>query len=635
MRKPNEQERQNGLRLKRLQLLNELSESQKINNAIAEAKANFLANISHEIYTPMNSIIGFLSLQLEGYKLSKNHEHMLNIARKCSNSLMGLITNIIDMSNMEKGRFKIEKKVFNLPSMLQDTVQFLDIKAKRKALFLDLNIEDDCKKMYFGDPRRINQILTNIISNGIKYTEKGGVTVDVSLIETDQDTQTDLVRFSISDTGIGMSKDFCNKIFEPFTQLDNSSERHQGGIGLCASLAKRLVDLMGGRLQVDSVPGKGSRFQVQLELPVSKEQVLGLAPDGNTMEDHARIFHVLVADDEELNTDLVKHRLEADGHSATTVSNGEKALEAFHKDSYDAIFMDVQMPIMDGYEATKKIRNLEQEQGGNPEQQIPIIALTGSVSEKSVDMCIQAGMDSVISKPIDFDLLFLIMENLIPEKGGRAIIKQQSKNGEQSEFNFPDLAGIDKKQGLLIWQDPAVYTNALIKFSHDYNNVTDEISTLIEKDNITDIEYIAHALQGLSGNLSMTEVYSITKKINSAAKRRSMVDVQALVGPLRKAIEEVVSSGQLLENSFPRYQNPRRAKTKDPKALKKYLFLLLDSCRQADPDETEYYFEKIKDYLEPEYLNVLTDHFNQFNFDSAAEELEKIADHFDILLETE
>lgn len=616
----------------RLQLLNDLVESQRFGRAVADFKGNFLSKISHELYTPMNSVLGFINLKLEDYELSDNHKHMLKIARKCGNTLLQQVNTLIDVSNIEKGILQIDNKVFNLPSLLHETLPFLDIKAKHKALFLNTDLEESCRKNYVGDPKRISQILTILIDNAIKYTEIGGVTVEISLEKTDKDTLTDTLIICVSDSGIGIAEEHLQEIFEPFHQLDESTERPYGGIGLSTSLTKQLVELMNGKFWVESSLGKGSEFYVQLDLPVCEEQVFDCKLEEDEEVDIVRNYRVLVVDDMELNLDLLKLRLEELGHYAETVLDGKPAIEAFEKDSYDAIFMDVHMNEMNGLEATKRIRAIEKEQGIHVEQHIPIIGLTGSVDPEDIDNCIRVGMDSVVSKPIDFDLLFSTMEQLVPEKIREKKMKNTSANSKPAMSKLPKLPGIDSKQALITWRDPEIYTKALIKFSVDYQDISDKIAQLHKEKNLDDIRHIAHTLQGLSGNLSMTNVYPVIMQINSAAKGNELAKIKKLLKPLRESIKEISTSVRLLTKNYPQNKGTIKKRGGSKKTLKKNLQSLINSCQLSDPDDAEQYFNQIREHASPKTYHILTDCFDRFDFDGAIVELVEMAADFNIRL---
>jgi signal transduction histidine kinase/CheY-like chemotaxis protein len=391
---------------------------------VASLKSEFLANMSHEIRTPMNGVMGMISLVLDRCSDSEEREQLL-AAYSASQSLVTLLNSILDLSKIEAGKMTIELIGFDLRSLLREALQMFAIAAREKSLDLVLNIVPDCPAWVRGDPGRLRQVLINLIGNALKFTPAGSIHVAVgapsqsmpgqSLLGQDTPGKT-MVRFEIRDTGIGVAPDKLKSIFDAFTQADGSHTRRFGGTGLGLTITQRLVNLMAGRIRVESQVGRGSCFCVELpmercaELPPAAEvrpAITLRAPSS---------LEVLVAEDNLINQKVISALLRRQGWSITLAGNGEEAYRHFLRSRFDLILMDVQMPEMDGLEATALIRGEEtSRRGRGRESRTPIIALTAHTSQSQHLQCLAAGMDLVVTKPVNLQALLRgIQEVMIP-----------------------------------------------------------------------------------------------------------------------------------------------------------------------------------------------------------------------------
>lgn len=363
------------------------------------AKSQFLANMSHEIRTPMNGIVGYIEL-LEGTGLAPQQKTYLKEVRDASEVLLYLLNDILDFSKIEAGRINLEAISFNLRSAVESTVMLYAPKACEKGLEICIMINPDVPGTVEGDPVRLKQVLNNLISNSVKFTETGEVCVCVEKIaENDESCK---LRFEVIDTGIGISDESVKRLFSPFTQLDASTTRKYGGTGLGLVISKKLVELMGGEISVDSKLGEGSKFCFTVMF--SKGGVLKESTErsyetlkGNEAQKNTSWFkpHILLVEDNEVNRNLVVLMLQSKGLACDIAVNGKEAVEACINKAYDIVFMDCQMPEMDGYEATARIRGYEGDR-----RYTTIVAMTANAMEGDREKCLTAGMDDYISKPV-------------------------------------------------------------------------------------------------------------------------------------------------------------------------------------------------------------------------------------------
>ena len=363
-----------------------------------EAKSKFLANMSHEIRTPMNGVLGMVNLLLDG-ELTLSQRGFAQNIKISADALLSIINDILDFSKIEAGKMTFEMINFELHDTLEHMVELMTMQAREKELALRFSIKQGTYTRLFGDPTRLKQVLLNLMSNAIKFTPQGKVSLEISQI-CEREEEVELL-FSVRDTGIGISEEAQRKLFQSFSQADPSTTRRFGGTGLGLAICHKLVELMGGTIEVTSSPGNGSNFSFSLSFakqpadaipqPINKTQSpsFPVLPDG---------FRMLLAEDGKVNQIVAFQILKKLGYTTDIVCNGLEAVEAWVKNKYDIILMDCHMPDMDGYEATKRIRELEAEQNLKPAQ---IIAMTASAMTGDRELCLASGMDDYTTKPVD------------------------------------------------------------------------------------------------------------------------------------------------------------------------------------------------------------------------------------------
>ncbi len=391
-----------------------LEEALGVAKAANEAKSNFLANMSHDIRTPMNAIVGFTTLLK---READNPESVRTYAGKISDSsqhLLGLINDILDMSKIESGRTSLDIEEFSLPLLLDEIYSMLLPQAGARNQNFDFRNSGIRQELLMGDKMCLKQILLNLLSNALKYTPEGGwILLEVHSLEP-MNRNHERFQFVVSDNGFGMKEEFLECIFEPFIREGNPQIREIQGSGLGMALTKNIVDLMGGSITVKSRPGDGSIFTVELEFALAEGESRELQEAQRLEEDLAPVtgLRVLAAEDNEINAEILTELLKLEGICCEIAGNGEEAVACFlasEPGRYDMIFMDIQMPLMDGYEATRQIR-----QSTHPQAEgIPIVAMTANAFEEDVQRALSAGMDAHTAKPIDMERLKATIRSLL------------------------------------------------------------------------------------------------------------------------------------------------------------------------------------------------------------------------------
>ena len=498
----------------------ELYRAKAVAEAANEAKSQFLANISHELRTPMNAILGMVDLALPKQSDSTATD-FLQTARTSADLLLTLLNDLLDSAKIEAGKLELESAPFNLRHVLDQTTQVLGVRASEKGLSFSCRIPPEVPNALVGDQVRLRQIFLNLAGNGIKFTEKGEVTIS-GRVES-QDAAEVCLEFSVRDTGIGIPQSDQEHIFHPFTQADASTTRRFGGTGLGLSICSRLVAMMRGRIWVESEVGKGSTFHFTVRLPLATEVPPEPETPVNISRAAASTLRILLAEDNPANQKLAAYILQDRGHTVEIVGDGQQALSMAQQNHYDVILMDVQMPGMDGLEATKTLR--AQEAG---QRRVPIVAMTAHAMKGDRERCLAAGMDGYLSKPIDGYAMITLVENLASDRAALpAPIPRE--NPPAAEIYDPALALKRCCHNAQMVRDMIAY------FFADVDRLLPQMRSALQQGNLAEVGRLGHRLKGTVvylGAEPATEAALVVERFCTSGGEPA--DAEEAVGALEK-----------------------------------------------------------------------------------------------------
>lgn len=487
------------------------------------AKSEFVANMSHEIRTPLHGILGITKL-LSGTSLDRKQRHFADILNSSGQSLLAIINDILDFSKIEARKLELQHHDFDLPGLIEEISEVESVHAREKDLDLQFSLDPQVPDKLRGDSGRLRQVLTNLVSNAIKFTTSGKVAIEVSLESFAQNRV--VLGFAVQDTGIGIPTEKQKLLFRKFSQVDSSLDRHFGGTGLGLAICRQLVNLMGGTIGVQSEQGIGSNFYFKVPFEV----VQGVKPEPAVdceAELQGRFAgrkkRVLLVDDNRTNLLVGKTTLKELGLSVESALNGHEAIKALAEDSFDLILMDVQMPDMDGYETTRKIRSKE----AGPENRLPVVAMTAHAMEQTRSDCLAAGMDDYISKPIDPHVLAAVLERWLDDEqdgesqtGAEMDADTMTADGEiEKTETSPPVVFNRTRLGVRLMNDDQLIHEVINDFLEDIPRQIEALESRLTAGDAQNVERLAHSIKGAAACIGGEALEQLTRHMEQAARK--------------------------------------------------------------------------------------------------------------------
>ncbi len=519
----------------------DLQKALDVADAANRSKSDFLANMSHEIRTPMNAIVGMTHLA-QRTNLDETQRNYLEKIDAATQMLLNIINDILDFSKIEAGKLTLENAVFSLDNVLTHLIDMIKIRAEEKNIALSFHISSDVPRQLLGDSLRLEQILINLVSNAVKFTEKGEVVMTVEAKNKCENAAT--LCFSIRDTGIGMTTEQIEGLFQPFSQADTSTTRKYGGTGLGLTISKQLAGLMAGEIYVDSVLGRGSTFTFDMTLALATDQSVNLKNNESIYTSHDypcyNAQRILLVEDNEINQQVALELLTAMNLHVVIANNGKEGVERAMAEAFDLILMDIQMPIMDGLTATQIIRT------DLKLAKLPIIAMTAHAMEGDREKSLAAGMNDHLTKPIEIDKLITMLNHWLKFEA-KPVSPALPPPAKFVNLLPSDLPPFDLSQALIFSNyNPQLLHQLLLSFCNRYADTANQLTHCIKTQDFTKAEHIAHSLKGVAGTLAADKLKQSASALEIALYNNQIDDLDRLLHNLTEALTDAINAAMTL-----------------------------------------------------------------------------------------
>ncbi len=576
------------------------------------AKSEFLANMSHEIRTPLNTITGYTFL-LQNAELSTGQKEYAERIGMAANNLLGIINEILDFSKIEAGMMVLESVEFDLEATLMELCAMISIEAKRKGVELDYKVNRDVPRYLMGDITRLKQVLLNLLSNSIKFTDYGSINILVEKVE--KKDKTVKLRFHVSDTGIGISKEQKERLFEVFTQGDASTSRKYGGTGLGLAICKRIVRLMGGEIDVESESGKGSTFSF-----TSIFTIAGNIPV-EWKEDKHEHFHgqfknkkVLLVEDNAVNLQMTREILLKMGFDADVADSGFKAVEKVKQMYYDVILMDIRMPGMDGYEAARRIRAL------HGRKSIPVIALSADAVEGVGMKVKKSGMNGYLTKPLNPLKLIEVLKDIM-----------KLDHHDNFEMNIesikPDRTCLNYEDGIkAIGGQREKYRRILLQFAANHCNDVEKLKLYADSGDFEKAKMLAHTIKGIAGNIKANKLWYESLRLEEAIEGRDTAQIKTAIYNFGTALTEACQYSSCISETVLKPGTISEKKEGNIN-IRDILQMIYDLLRDGDSEANdlfEVYADDVGKGLEDSEFRGLQSKISNYEYEDAAADLNRI-----------
>ncbi len=590
--------------------------------AATEAKSDFLARMSHEIRTPMNAVIGLTHLAM-GTELSDKQYDYLKKIQKSSQALLTIINDILDFSKIEAGKLVVENIKFNLQTVLDNLYSIVNLKASKKGIEVHFDIDEKIPESLKGDPLRLGQVLINLTDNAVKFSNRGSIVISIELIDgKDENVR---IKFSVRDEGIGLTSDQISNLFKSFHQVDGSITRRFGGTGLGLVISKQLVELMGGKLSVESIYGKGTLFFFEIPfLPATNSYGFGI---NDVLPENYNGAKVLLVEDNPLNQQVISELIEQMGLEYDLAVNGREGYQMACKNKYDLVFMDIQMPEMDGLSAAREIRS-------HGLKDLPIVAMTAHAMVSDKEKSLQAGMNDHLTKPIDPEELSKVVKKFIKPAISNKMTEEfpTPELIKHSNPLLPNIDGLDVKNSVKrLNGSKMLYIKLLGEYVKLYKNVERTLKSLIENNEVQKALHLVHSLRGASSTMGMYNVSTLAAKIEqnlldgntSSALETLAVDEELL----KTMIDEIEYHFLSIESSIIKESEQNYREQTDLFPTVELIRNLIEFCNSGDSEALDVAEQLQSVFLEGKHSQVVSEILGlveDVEFSKAAELANKI-----------